>query len=696
MIKNIFKKNYLFLNLLMVIFSAILAALFSIIILANSGLFPEYNSLFMNLFIFIPVPALAVFFCIAALYPGENSSKAMPIFAFVLIISIVDYILIFNAPLFIYVGFLLNIELVSIIQLSLILFFIISIPALILYKIKKTQYLRIKNTLKNLLAGLIIIYVTGYIICAWGAFFLKTELIKNPAISIPPLFLLFTSHHIIYNLKESNLRQYYIDSIIMISTFVMLIIPVYFFLKIEQGGTILQDIHFAIKGVLVFILMVLLYRATAVLRNKIRYKKYSLLANTANQILMPIDDIKNFSTTESFWDTLTKNSIAGLKDTMGVTGVYFFLPSKRDGGYNHTFGYGPELTPSFFSFDSEISLFLSSIDEIFEKSYFITDKDLYPSTEVIDFFNRNNIEIAMSFKSMSDNIIGFLLLGKLNNDEPYTSEHISAFEIYRIKLQNLLITGLILDEVTAEQVEEHDNIVVETIKKRIMPLDMPVIENIRISSLNLNNSTNGGDYFDSVKIAKDKISIFISDLEYSGIDSALLGLELFSIFHTRSFIFNSPERVLNMMNQVIKTSRITSKTVHAACTIISSEGDLLYSGASFNPLIIYDTDRNEFTEIDSTGISLGSNMDTRYQLTTGKLRDNSIGLIFSKGLLSTRNNEGKFFTLDMVKEIIVNFSRETPAVITREIFEKFQIFTENKKQLEDISVIIFKKVQADE
>ena len=694
-IRNIFKKNHIFLNLLLVIFSTILALLFSTIILINTNLFPEYNSLFMNLFIFIPVPALAVFFCIAALYPGESSSKIMPLFAFALVISIVDYILIFNAPLFIYAGLLLNIELIPIIQLSLLLFFIILIPAIILYKTKKTQYLRIENTLKDLLAGLIIIYITGCAIYAWGAFFLKTELIKNPAISIPPLLLLLVSHHIVYNLKKSNLRQYYIDSIVAASTFIMLIIPLYFFLKMEQKITILQDIHFAIKGTFVFIIMLLLYRATASLRNKIRYKKNSLLVDKVNQILMSVDDIKHFSNTENFWNTLTNDSIAGLKDIMGVTGVYFFLPSRKDGGYNYTFGYGSELTSSFFSFDNKISLFLSSIDEIFEKSYLVTDKDVNPPEEILDFFNKNNIEIAMSFKGMSDSILGFLLLGKLNNNEPYTTEHISAFEMYKIKLQNLLITGLILDEVTTEQVEEHDNIVVKTIKKRIMPLEMPVIENIRISSLNLDNSPNGGDYFDSVKIAKDKISIFISDLDYSGIDSALMGLELFSVFHTRSFIFNSPERVLNMMNQVIKTSRITSKTVRAACTIITSEGDLLYSGASFSPLIIYDTDRNEFIEIDSTGLPLGSNMDTRYQLTTGKLRDNSIGLIFSKGLLSTRNNEGEFFTLGMVKEVIVKFSRETPAIITREIFEKFQTFTDNRKQLEDISVIIFKKVKTD-
>lgn len=696
MFTNIFRRNFLLLNLLMVIFSAFLAVLFSVIILINSDLFPAYNSYFLKLFIFIPVPAASAFFCIASLYPGEKPAKAAPFLTLAIIVSLIDYILVIHAPLFSHAGLLLNNEIIAIIQISLLLFFMASIPALILYKIRKIRYLRIANTLKNFLAGLLCIYITGCIIYAWGAFFLKTGLIKNPAISIVPLFMLLITHHIVYNLKKSNLLRFYIDSAIAASTFIMLLIPVYFFLEIEKRGTILGNIHFAIKGTFVFVVMVLLYRATSALINKIRNKKYSLLVNKVNRILMSVDDIKHFSDTESFWNTLTQDSIAGLKDTMGVTGTYFFLPNRRDMGYNYTFGYGPELTPSFLSFDSKISVFLSSIDDIFEKSYLVTDPGLNPPDEVINFFNKNNVEIAMSFRSMSDNIIGFLLLGKLSNGEPYTTEHISAFEMYRIKLQNLLITGLILDEVTAEQVEEHDNIVVETIKKRIIPLEMPVIENIRISSLNLNNSANGGDYFDCVKIAKDKISIFISDLEYTGIDSALLGLELFSIFHTRSFIFNSPERVLNMMNQVIKTSRVTAKTAQAACTIISADGDLLYSGASFSPLIIYDTDRNEFTEIDSPGIPLGANMDTRYQLTTGRLRDNSIGLIFSKGLLSASSNEGELFTIDMAKDVIVKFSRETPAVITREFFEKFQSFTGNKKQLEDISIIIFKKVQADE
>ena len=192
-----------------------------------------------------------------------------------------------------------------------------------------------------------------------------------------------------------------------------------------------------------------------------------------------------------------------------------------------------------------------------------------------------------------------------------------------------------------------------------------------------------------------KISIFISDLSYFGVNSALLGLELFSIFHTRSFIFNSPDRVLNMMNQVIKTSRLTVENAEASCTIISSDGDFLYSNAAFHPLIIYDSDRGEFTEIDSSSTPLGKYMDTRYHLTTGKLRDGSIGLIYSKGLLASCNRSGEFFKLDMAKEVISRFSRENPAVIARELFNLFNTFTEKKDQLEDISVILFKKVKKD-
>lgn len=690
---NLLKKKFSFSNLLLSLFSFLTGFIFLLLIILNSGIFTELHPYILRGIIFLPVPAASILFCIAAFYPHKKPGQGSSVVFLSFIISVIDYVLVFHAPLFTHSGILMGEKITALIQLLIMSFYLITIPAIFAYKFKKSPYMRIRHNLAYLLAGFAAAYILSGAVYSLSNFILKTELTDTPGLTVPALLILLIIHHLVYDMKASNLSRYYSDSLITLALFILLFLPVYVFLEFDRGGWITGEVNFAAKGGVTVLFMALFYRGTAGLREKLHNKKYEQLITDVNRILMSVDDLKQFSDTESFWKTLTNDSIEGLKVTMGVTGTYFLLPSRKNDAYNFTYGYGPELKPSFFSFDSRLADFLSANDEIFEKSYLATDTSIDAAQEVHDFFNNNNIEIAMSFRSMSGNIIGFLLLGRLTSGEPYTADHISAFEIYRIKLQNLLITGLILDEVTAEQVTEHDTIVVDTIKKRIIPGEMPYIEGIRMSSFYINNSPDGGDYFDAVKFAKDKISIFISHLSYSGVNSALLGLELFSIFHTRSFIFNSPDRMLNTMNQVIKTSRLTGKTAEAACTIISSNGDFLYSNADFHSMIIYDSDRDEFTEIHSPGPPLGEDMDTRYQLTTGKLRAGSIGLIYSKGLLASCNRSGDFFTLEMAKEIISKFSRETPAVIARELYSLFNTFTEKKGQLEDISVILFKKVK---
>ena len=335
------------------------------IFITNSGVLPEFSVYAAKLTMFLPVPAAALLLCIVEAYPHKKPGKTIPSITLALLISAIDYILVIHAPLFTHSGLLISNKITIIIQLSLIMFFMAAIPGLIIFKIKKTPYLRISGTLKYLLAGLLLIYIIAFAVNAWGILVLKADIAKNPLFSGPLLLILILFHHITYNLKNSNLGQFYVDSAVAIATFLLLLIPVYALLELENRGLIPEKIHFILKGMIAFSLMVLIYRATEGIRKKIHRKKYSGLVDIVNRILMSVDDIKHFSDTDSFWNTLTQDSIAGLKETMGVTATYFILPSRRENGYKYTYGYGPELTPSFFSFDSIIALFLSSIDYIF-------------------------------------------------------------------------------------------------------------------------------------------------------------------------------------------------------------------------------------------------------------------------------------------------------------------------------------------
>ena len=229
-----------------------------------------------------------------------------------------------------------------------------------------------------------------------------------------------------------------------------------------------------------------------------------------------------------------------------------------------------------------------------------------------------------------------------------------------------------------------------------MPAEMDTVKGIRISSMHMNNSDMGGDYLDSVRLTRDKTAVFMADLAYNGVDSALLGLELYSMLHSRSMIFSFPEKMLNMMNQVLNTSRITSNYCRCCSLIISSDGNYMYSSGSYNAMIIYDHDRNEFEELESAGIPLGIDMNFRYSLTSGRLKENAIAIIYSDGLFTSCNSAGETYTRDMMYEVIRKHWRETPAVLLREVYDSYRLFTGGIKPLNDVSLVILKKVKTDD
>jgi len=172
-------------------------------------------------------------------------------------------------------------------------------------------------------------------------------------------------------------------------------------------------------------------------------------------------------------------------------------------------------------------------------------------------------------------------------------------------------------------------------------------------------------------------------------------MELFSILHSRTLVFNSPEKILNTMNQVIKTSRMTSGFTKCSCILISSDGNFSFANAGHNNLMIYEPEKNIFTEVEAEDIPLGMEMEHRYSFTTGRLRDGAIGFLYSHGLFSSSNDGDEKFSMDKVKEKIIKYSRETPAVLAREIYSDYNSFIGEKVQQSDVTILIFKKVKTE-
>lgn len=648
----------------------------------------------------LPAIMLITLFCISILFPAENIGRFKIALIFMLLIIISDSTAVFFIRNINELIISKSLEIIknrgALIQGGIILLFLTIVPLPLIIKMRYTSFMRIRTAIIYYLYGLFLSYLLIISIYFSGFYFFKVPVLENPFIPVPLLLIYVLTNHLIYNLKNNDFQKFYKILTIYILAFIVFFTPVYVFLKFysllfESGAGSVY-----IKSVIIFIYLALTYRIISPYIERFRTGKLQNLLHAISKTVIPVNELKKFSDMDTFWAYITNDNFQNLKYTLGIQSAYFMLINRKDNVFQFTFGYGPDLNFQSLDGKSEIAEYISSRDGVFEKSFLITNTSIKNVNQnILDFFNNNGIEISMVFKNMSDNIIGFLLLGKIENNISYTSDHLAALEIFRIKIQNLLITGLILDEVTAEQVAEHDKIVVSTVKDRIIPEELASIPGIRIGSLYLNNSSYGGDYFDSVKMSNDKAVIFISETSYSGIDSALIGMELFSILHSRTLVFNSPEKILNSMNQVVKTSRLTNSFARCSCIIVSSNGNFSYANASHNPLLIFEPEKNFFTEIESENIPLGIEMGHRYSFTTGKLKEDSIGVLYSDGVFSSCNVKGETFSQEKLKEVVKKYSRETPSVITRELYMAYNSFIGTKEQLSDVTIIVFKRIKGE-
>ena len=679
----------------------IMAIEFALITLLNAVPGFQFAPLVSKIVIFLPVVIFSSGLFLAFIFPTGKVSQHRAIIVMLFLLVAADFTLIFINPFtkvsVIAPDLAFTKNLFTIIQASIVIMLLIAIPIVMVARNYRSNFRRLRSSIRAYTAGLAVVYIVFACSYSAGLLLYNLPLLRNPVTPLPLFFILLITNHLVYDIKRDNFTKYYIFIVYSCIFFGMLFFPIVFFLQNYSTITGLPESGFVLKSVIIFIYFLIIYRIMYPIRKFITRWRYQSTLHRINDTLVPVKELNKISEGSSFWRNITTANFQGLKNAIGAEAAYFILFDRKRNGFAYTYGFGPELNPGFIDSGSEVIKCFSAYRTVFEISDLMIDlglNNIHP--DVLKFLDDNGIDISMPFMNMADTIIGFLLIGKRKGGRPYNRDILNALEIYRVKLQSLLITGIILDEVTEEQVSEHDRLVVRTVKKRIIPSELDTIKGIRMGSLYINNSDTGGDYFDSVRLGRDKSAVFMADLSYSGIDSAMMGLQLYSMLHSRPATFSFPEKMLNTMNQVLCTSRITGNYTRCCSVIISSDGNFLYASASFNAMVLYDHDKDAFSSIETAGIPLGIDMHHRYSLTSGRIRENSIAILYSDGLFSSCNSSGETFPVETFHETIRRHWRETPAVLTREIYAAYRIFTGDNTQLNDISLVIIKKVKADD
>ncbi len=563
----------------------------------------------------------------------------------------------------------------------------------LIYKMTDEENESFKKQLKAYLGG-VSLFGTIFSITFIGLpYYLETHEFTPIGTASFWIVLFIVINYSISDVLILNYKKLYLRGILWLAIFFALLVPSYFIFRNNVLESPLGISNLTISNsILIPVVFFNVFWVTYPIAKRIVSRNYRKIENEFNNLYDTIAESTRRVDRTVGWDHPLNMEIELLIEKFSINNAAFYVFFKDEDKFTRTHNINMETSPGTIEKDSEIVLCLNEYKSLIEKSMLFTDETLWPYKEVfLQFFKDTNLVVALPIFDLDHQLSAILFLGPFKSGELYTIEFLTHLKSFSSQFGFTLVRYKTFEIARRIQAVEHDKTVITNIKNKIIPKSFDQVRGIKTCSLYINNSEFGGDYFDTIKLDKGKAGIFIANTLDEGINSSMLALQMYTILHTHAARFDSSDRVLNIMNQVIVTTKYSEKHATAFYLIYSADNnELIYSNAAFNPLLLFNTKENRFSEITSEGIPIGIDGHYIFKRKTMKLEPGSIGILYSDGFTSAINQEGNSYSISRVMDIVNINKHEIPSKLVQIIYKDFQEFIEKTTMVNDVSLIIFK------
>jgi sigma-B regulation protein RsbU (phosphoserine phosphatase) len=237
--------------------------------------------------------------------------------------------------------------------------------------------------------------------------------------------------------------------------------------------------------------------------------------------------------------------------------------------------------------------------------------------------------------------------------------------------------------------------VAREVQQNLLPQSSYNHSGIDISGISQYCQETGGDYYDILPCQHDarQVGVVLGDVVGHGIGAALLMASIRSLVRCRTSLAGMPVEVIRDVNRLLcRDTEQSGNFVSLFYLIVDqNERKLHWVRCGHDPAIVYDPQKDEFSELRGEGLVLGFDSTWPYRQNSMRLPDDElIILIASDGVWEAECETGEQFGRERVQNLIaLNWQRSSEditAAITREITR----FRGTKPQSDDITLVVVK------
>ena len=280
--------------------------------------------------------------------------------------------------------------------------------------------------------------------------------------------------------------------------------------------------------------------------------------------------------------------------------------------------------------------------------------------------------------------------GKEMNLSIYASEFKLRGDMYKlVSLQD------IRNELERERLGRELEIA-RQLQLRLLPEKNPSVEGYAIQGFCLPAKEVGGDYYDFIELADNKLGIVIGDVAGKGLPAAIYMTLTKGIFLSFAKTNISPREALIKVNQLLYQSLRRGSFVTMCFAVLDNQkNELTITRAGHEPLLYANSNDSTIKEIKPKGLGLGLEegkiFESSFEEETIKLNEKDLIIFYTDGVSDSRDASLNNYGIKRIKNFIAK-NKELPItqLVTETILD-VRTFSGNTPQYDDMTLIAVKR-----
>jgi sigma-B regulation protein RsbU (phosphoserine phosphatase) len=294
---------------------------------------------------------------------------------------------------------------------------------------------------------------------------------------------------------------------------------------------------------------------------------------------------------------------------------------------------------------------------------------------------------------ITDNKVRYVLFVVSTVSNAFEEETLSTLQAYGAQAGAAIENAArIQNAISLERYQEQLKIA-KDMQEDLLPTSLPVSNGVSFSAVSETAEEVGGDYFDIFQADDNRYNIAIGDVSGKGTRAAFYMAEVKGMFQALCASNVSPLEFVTYANRAVNACFqpgyfVTLTYMHLDAK--SGKAELVRAGHC--PTMIYRAAKDEVDVLREGTLALGMVKEQSFKKHLGKpesiqLEPGDVVLLYTDGIIETRNDEGESYGFDRLKETLAQNARTNAPSLGETILQSVREFSEDQLH-DDYTILI--------